>query len=293
MEIGQNITVNRQYKDRLFKLIFKEKEDLLQLYNAVNNTDYNNPEDIEVNTLEDVVYMGMKNDISFLITDVLNLYEHQSTFNPNLPLRGLLYFASLYRKLVGNRNDLYSAKLIEIPYPQFVVFYNGTKEEPERLELRLSDAFPEWCKKENAAIECTAVVLNINLGYNKVIMERCKKLKEYAQFIATVRDYLDKEYEIETAVDKAIEECIRRGILEEILRNHREEVFSMLLTEYDEQAHIENERGIAFEEGVKEGEERLSKLIQLLVKENRMREIERVTLDKEYREILYKEYNLR
>ena len=92
-----NVHVNRQYKDRLFKLIFRDKKDLLQLYNAVNNTEYDNPEDIEVNTLEDVIYMGMKNDVSFLLTDILNLYEHQSTFNPNLPLRGLLYFARLFQ----------------------------------------------------------------------------------------------------------------------------------------------------------------------------------------------------
>lgn len=171
-------------------------------------------------------------------------------------------------------------------------FYNGTKEEPERQEIRLSDAFPEWGKKENAALECTAVVLNINLGYNKVIMERCKKLKEYAQFIAKVREYLDEGYEIEMAVNKAIEECIRQGILEEILRNHREEVFSMLLTEYDEQAHIENEKEIAFDEGVKEGEERVFKLIQLLVNEGRGEDIKRVSSDKGYREKLYKEFNL-
>ena len=178
-----------------------------------------------------------------------------------------------------------------------MVFYNGTKEEAERQELRLSDAFPKWSKKENAALECTAVVLNINLGYNKVIMERCKKLKEYAQFIAKVWEYLDAEYEIESAINEAIEQCIRQGILGGILRNHREEVFSMLLTEYDEQAHIENEKGIAFEEGVsvgiKEGEERLSKLIQLLVKEKRIAEIEKVTAEKEYREKLYKEFNVK
>lgn len=254
MEIGQNITVNRQYKDRLFKLIFKEKEDLLQLYNAVNNTNYDNPEDIEVNTLEDVVYMGMKNDISFLITDVLNLYEHQSTFNPNLPLRGMLYFASLYRKIVGNRNDLYSGKIIELPYPQFVVFYNGTQNEPERQELKLSDAFPEWSKKENASLECRAVVLNINLGYNMVIMEKCKKLKEYAQFIAKVREYLDKGDTIEIAINKAIEECI--------------------------------------EEGVKDGESRVFKLVQLLMDAGRNEEIQRVSSDSEYREKLYREFNL-
>lgn len=92
----RNKLVNREYKDRLFKLVFREKKDLLELYNAINDTEYDNLDDIEINTLEDVVYMGMKNDISFLVTDVLNLYEHQSTFSPNLPLRGLLYFADLY-----------------------------------------------------------------------------------------------------------------------------------------------------------------------------------------------------
>ena len=186
------IHVNRQYKDRLFKLVFSNKEDLLQLYNAINDTNYDNPEDIEINTLEDVVYMGMKNDISFLLTDILNLYEHQSTFSPNLPLRGLLYFARLYQKIIGNEKRIYSGKLIELPYPQFIVFYNGTMEEPERQVLELSDAFPNWTNKESAALACKAVVLNINLGYNKEVMEKCKKLKEYAQYIARVRECLEK-----------------------------------------------------------------------------------------------------
>ena len=90
---------NRKYKDRLFKLVFREKKDLLDLYNSINSTEYNNPEEIEVNTIEDAVYMGMKNDISFLIKDMQNLYEHQSTFSPNLPLRGLFYLSDLYRKI--------------------------------------------------------------------------------------------------------------------------------------------------------------------------------------------------
>lgn len=254
-EVEKSVTVNRQYKDRLFKLVFEKKEDLLQLYNAINDTDYDNPEEIEVNTLEDVVYMGMKNDISFLITDVLNLYEHQSTFSPNLPLRGLLYFARLYQKIVGNEKKIYSGKMIELPYPQFIVFYNGTAKEPERMELKLSDAFPKWCKKENAALECRAVVLNVNLGYNKEVMEKCKKLKEYAQYIARVRLYLDAGYSVEEAIDKATDECIEEGILEQILRDNRGEVRSMLLTEYNEQAHIEYEKEISYEEGKAEGRE--------------------------------------
>ncbi len=245
---------NRQYKDRLFKLIFKEKRDLLQLYNAMNDTDYDNPEDIEVNTLEDAVYMGMKNDISFLIMDVLNLYEHQSTFNPNLPLRGLFYFSDLYRKMVGNKHDIYGSRLIKLPLPQFVVFYNGTKDEPERQILQLQDAFPAWNNQKPAALQCQAVVLNINLGYNSIILEKCKNLREYAQFIACVRTFLDKGLDIQNAIDDAVDECIANGILEELLRANREEVRSMLLTEYDEEFHIKCEREIALEEGQKIGQ---------------------------------------
>ena len=284
--------VNRQYKDRLFKRIFRDKKDLLELYNAMNDTNYSNPEDIEVNTLEDVVYMGMKNDVSFLFTEVLNLYEHQSTFNPNLPLRGLLYFAKLYQKIIGPRKDLYSEKLIELPYPQFVVFYNGTKEEPERQVLELRAAFPKEYSKENAALQCRAVVLNINLGYNKKVMEKCKKLKEYAQFIAMIREYLEETDNIEDAVDRAIDECIKQGILADILREDCEEVRSMLLTEYDEQAHIKNEKEISYEEGIRKGEDLLSILIQHLLAAGRMDDVKRVTTDAQYRRELYKEFGL-
>lgn len=288
--------VNRQYKDRLFKLIFRDKRDLLQLYNAINNTDYSNPEDIEVNTLEDVIYMGMKNDVSFLLTDVLNLYEHQSTFNPNLPLRGLLYFARLFQKIVNHRKDIYSSKIIKLPFPQFIVFYNGTEEEPERQVLELSDAFPKWSKKENAALQCRAVVLNINLGYNASILDKCKKLKEYAQFLAQVRLFLAEGYDSSVAIGKAIDVCIDDGILEEILRNHREEVHSMLLTEYDEQAHIKNEREIALEkgreEGRKEGESRLAKLVQILLDAGRNDDLNLAMEDTSYRKQLFEEFNL-
>ena len=170
--------VNREYKDRLFKLIFREKEDLLQLYNAINGTNYNNPEDLEINTLEDAVYMGMKNDISFLVKGVLSLYEHQSTYSPNLPLRGLFYFADLYRKMMsGGDKDLYSSKQIKLPFPQFVVFYNGTRLQPERQVFHLHSAFPEGMNREIAAIDCHAVVLNINYGQNREIMRKCRKLE--------------------------------------------------------------------------------------------------------------------
>ena len=180
------------------------------------------------------------------------------------------------------------SKLIQLPYPQFVIFYNGTAEEPERQVLQLHEAFPEWANREEAALQCRAVVLNINLGYNSDIMKKCRKLKEYAGFIACVRRYLADGMRIREAIDHAVDECIEEGILEEILRNNREEVCAMLLAEYDEQAHIESEREIA----LKEGEERMAKLIQLLMAAGRTEDVNRAIVDREYREQLYAEESL-
>ena len=131
---------NRKYKDRLFRLLFSDKQSLLELYNALNKTSYKNPDDLEITTLDDVLYMKMKNDVSILLDDYLSLYEHQSTFNPNMPLRGLLYFADLYRQLFGSRH-LYSTKLLHLPTPVYIVFYNGKQEIGEEKILKLSDSF--------------------------------------------------------------------------------------------------------------------------------------------------------
>ena len=127
--------LNTKYKDRLFRLIFREKKELLELYNALNESNYTNPEDLKITTIEDVVYMGMQNDLSFIIGDEMNLYEHQSTFCPNLPLRGLFYFSSLYKAYVEPiKHRLYSTSELKIPFPQYIVFYNGIEIKPERQE---------------------------------------------------------------------------------------------------------------------------------------------------------------
>ncbi|MDO4556077.1 MAG: hypothetical protein Q4B70_13155, partial [Lachnospiraceae bacterium] len=152
------LAVNRQYKDRLFRFIFRDKASLLQLYNAINGTDYQDPDALEVNTIENAVYMSMKNDLSFLIYSILNLYEHQSTWNPNMPLRNLLYISDLLKRYITQKKlDLYSSRLIKLPTPQAIVFYNGTKEEPERQVLRLSDSY-EVSGKEGC-LELSTVVL--------------------------------------------------------------------------------------------------------------------------------------
>ena len=246
--------INKKYKDRLFRLIFQDRKDLLQLYNAVNNSDYTNPDELTITTIEDVVYMGMKNDLSFLIDDVLNLYEHQSSFSPNLPLRGLFYFSSLYREQIEPvKQRLYTNSPLYIPFPQYLVFYNGTKEEPERQELKLSDLFIQNGKKAIPALECTAVVLNINLGHNRKLMEKCKALKEYAQFIAMIRENVGAGMVFEKAVENAVDNCIEKGILSEILRRNRAEVIEMILTEYDENEFRDFLKEEAWNEGNKVG----------------------------------------
>ena len=246
--------INKKYKDRLFRLIFQDKKDLLELYNAINNSDYTNPEDLTITTIEDVVYMGMKNDLSFLIDDVLNLYEHQSSYSPNLPLRGLFYFSSLYREQIESvKQRLYTNSPLYIPFPQYLVFYNGTKE--ERQELKLSDLFITNGKGATPALECTALVLNINLGHNRRLMEKCKALKEYAQFIAIIRENIAVGMIFEDAVENAVDVCIKKGILSEILRKNRAEVIEMILTEYDENEFRDFLKEEAWNEGHKAGRE--------------------------------------
>lgn len=245
--------LNTKHKDRLFRLIFNEKKELLDLYNAVNESNYTNPDDLEITTMEDVVYMGMKNDLSFIIGDELNLYEHQSTFSPNLPLRGFLYFASVYRAYIEPmKQKLYTDSPLYIPFPQYIVFYNGTKEEPGRQELKMSDLYIGNGKGKDPALECTAVVLNINLGHNKKLMERCKRLKEYAQLIAAIRKYLE-QFQFEEAVEYAVEECIRKGILENVLRKNRNEVIEMILEEWDENEFREFLKEESWNEGHEAG----------------------------------------
>ena len=227
--------LNRKYKDRLFRFIFSDKGNLLQLYNAINDSHYNNPDDLVITTIDDVVYMGMKNDLSFIIDDIMSLYEHQSTYSPNLPLRGLFYFSAMYRNYIEPmKQKLYTDSPLRIPFPVYLVFYNGSMEEPERKEIPLSDLFIQNGKGLQPALECTALLLNINVGHNQELMEKCRILKEYAQFIHTIRSKISVGLPFQEAVETAVEDCISQNILSEILRKNKAEVIDMILTEYDE-----------------------------------------------------------
>ena len=250
----QNIHGNRTYKASLFHMIFKEKKELLSLYNAVNGTSYNNPDELEINTLENALYMNVKNDVSCIIDCTMNLYEHQSSYNPNMPLRGFFYFSRLYSKYVDQRKmNVFSETLQKIPTPQYIVFYNGLKEEPDRQVLCLSDAF----LTDGGCLECKAVMLNINYGHNRELMEKCRPLAEYTEFIDTVRRYAkDPELSLSDAIDLAINECIGKGILKDILTKQRGEVHMSILETFDQELYERDLKEQATSKGIQQGWEK-------------------------------------
>ena len=282
-------TLNREYKDSLFRLIFSEKKDLLDLYNALNGTSYSDPEELEVNTLEDAVYISIKNDISFLVGGTLNLYEHQSTYNPNLPIRGLIYLAHLYEGYIEDGQiNLYSSGLKKLPFLQYFVFYNGTKKAPDRSLLKLSDAFQKTGKDIEPCLECQVVMLNINYGHNQELMEKCRRLREYSKFVFIVREQKKMYEDPEEATLRAVDICIEQGVLVDILRKHKAEVISMVLSSFNQEAYEE----VMYETGSKEGERRINTLYEKLLKAQRMDDMKRAVEDEAYRETLLKEYDL-
>lgn len=254
---------NRKYKDTVFRMLFSDKENLLSLYNAINRSVYENPEDLEIVTLENAIYMGMKNDLAFIIDTNLFLYEHQSTYNPNMPLRDLLYISAEYQKIVDHKS-LYSSVLQKIPAPYFIVFYNGTEKEEDRWENSLSEAYENLTGEPK--LELKVITLNINEGYNKELMEQCQILREYAQYVGKVRKYR-KVMELDAAVEYAVDECIREGILKDFLQKNRVEVLKVSIFEYDQEEEEKKLRKAEFEAGYDTGVmDKVKEIIQYMLK---------------------------
>ena len=314
MNNEMNLSANREYKSTVFAHLFKEKEKLLSLYNALNHSNYVNDEELEIVTLENAIYMAMKNDLAFILDCKLNLYEHQSTPNPNMPLRDLFYVCKEYERIIS-KNTIYSTRKIKIPAPHFVVFYNGIDVQPEKEILKLSDLYQ--VHEEEPMLELKVIMLNINDGNNEDLKESCKILKEYMQYVNRVRKYVYQNNMIlNNAVELAITECIREGILEDFLRKNRAEVKAMSIYEFDEEQVMNmwreelREEGLAKglakglaegraqglvegrAEGRAEGEIKLSELIFRLLVENRLSDIELATKDEEVRKKLYLEFGI-
>ncbi len=190
--MDEKIRANRKYKDSVFRMLFRSKAALLGLYNALNRTDYQDPELLTVTTLENAIYMNMKNDISFLLD----------------------------------------------------------------VRLMLSDAFetgPGHEKEEEPSLELKVRFLNINLGHNRELMERCRTLREYSEFVARIRRYANRGAAIEEAVERAVTECIEEGILSDFLRSQRAEVIAVSIFEYNEEEELKKLRQAEFRSGQEEG----------------------------------------
>ena len=242
-------TANRQYKDTVFRMLFSEKENLLSLYNAVTGSHYQNAETLKIVTLENAIYMGMKNDLAFMLETNIYLYEHQSTINPNIPLRDLIYIGIEYQQYLNDKS-LYSSKLQKIPAPKFMVFYNGTDTVDDRVELRLSEAYEHLAGEPD--LELKVLMLNVNEGHNKDLMEQCQTLKEYAIYVARVRKYASAQ-NLNDAVERAITECIKEGILVDFLRKNRSEVKMVSILEYDKEWEEKKLRKAEYEAGKSDG----------------------------------------
>jgi len=247
----------RKYKDSVFTSLFGDKKRLLELYNAIEGTSYKNPNIININTLEGILFANRQNDISFTIGDKLVvLIEHQSSINENMPLRFLIYVSKVYEKITDPKG-IYRQSLMKIPRPEFVVLYNGVDKYPNEKILKLSDAYEQLGIKKAPELELSVRVLNINKGCNLKLEQRSKSLAGYSAFVAKVRELQSSGNSLKEAIEKAVVYCIDKGILRDYLKQNSSEVVNMMTTEFK----LKDALAVAGEEGEVRG---IKKLLALL-----------------------------
>ena len=257
---------NREYKSDVISMMLQIPEYALDVYNAMNDSVYTDPDMIQIMRLENGISLSVRNDASFFINNYLNLYEHQSTYSPNAPLRFLIYLTSLLKKMIGKR-DLYGRKRVQIATPHFAVFYNGTEKRPEKEVIKLSDAFINHT--DTPEIELTVTVYNINPDNNTQLLEKSEVLCGYMIFVNRVRENLEHqkkiaqnapeydeaayEEELEVAINEAIDHCIEHHIMETFFRENRREVTKSMVLDYTWERREELIRAEEYEDGKREG----------------------------------------
>ena len=255
------MATNREHKDSVFSFLFSDPEILRELYAALEGIRLAPDVPIRINTLSGVLFLEQFNDLSFVVDNrLVVLIEHQSTINPNMALRLLIYIGRIYEKLV-DRKKLYSSQPLTIPWPEFIVLYNGTAPYPDQQTLNLSDLFDKVPHLTGAAmppaLELKVKVYNINKGHNKAIVEKCRELEGYSIFIAKVREFKAETGDNGKAMKMAIQYCIENNILKKFLEEHTSEVLNMLLTEWNTIEYGEVQR----EEGREEGQDMVLDLL--------------------------------
>ena len=252
---------NREYKSDVISMMLQIPEYALDVYNAMNDSVYTDPDMIQIMRLENGISLSVRNDASFFISNYLNLYEHQSTYSPNAPLRFLIYLTNLLKKTIRKR-DLYGRKRVQIATPHFAVFYNGTEKRPEKEVLKLSDAFIN--RTDTPEIELTVTVYNINPDNNTQLLEKSEVLRGYMIFVNRVRENLEHqkkiaqnapeyEEELEVAINEAIDYCVKHHIMEEFFRENRNEVTKSMVLDYTWERREELIRAEEYEDGKREG----------------------------------------
>lgn len=271
---------NREYASDVFSMLMEDGEYRLDVYNALNGSNYQDPDLVEVISLESGVSLSVRNDASFLIGGDANFYEHQSTYSPNMPLRFLIYFSHYLKTWMEHADaDVFSRKIVKIPTPHFVVFYNGSEKRPEVEEMRLSAAFTKAADEgKEPDLEVKCIVYNINAGKNGELKRKSKVLYGYMHFIDKVRGYLKKGKGLEKAVDLSIEECIEEDVLKRFFENRKDEVRKVMKWDLTMERHIrimkKEEREEGRQEGRQEGIRHLIKQIQKKISKGKaLREI--------------------
>jgi len=241
------MSTNRQYKSSAFATLFGEPNVFIELYNALTGSTYPLDTAVKPVTLTDVLFMDRQNDVAFVIGDsIVVLVEHQASICNNLPLRLLQYIARVYELIVDNK-AMYKEALIEIPKPEFIVLYNGTKCFPDEQTLKLSDAFKQQTSPGlGGSLDLSVRVVNINKGYNQVTINNSGHLKGYVEFISMIRDNQKTGMSLRDAIKKAVTDCIAQGILVSFLKRHGSEVINMLTQEFN----LETAKEAWLEEGI-------------------------------------------
>ena len=247
--------VKRTYKDSVFVTIFHDKSKLIELYNALFDTNYDESAPIDIVTIKDVLFRTLKNDVAFVLGGrFVVLVEHQSSINENMPLRDLMYISTVLKRMIDTTR-LYREKRLMIPRPSFVVLYNGTKDFPAYRELRLSDSFlGEKQKDEEDALQLIVKVYNINTEKNSEILGRCETLRQYSRFVEIMRSYREDSELTNDVIVEALDKCKAEGILTEFLDKYGTEIVEMLFKELTREEDLEISRLDGYEEGFNSGE---------------------------------------
>ena len=251
----QEQEVKRTYKDSVFVTIFHEKAKLIELYNALFDTNYDESAPIDIVTIKDVLFRTLKNDVAFVLGGrFVVLVEHQSSINENMPLRDLMYISTVLKRMIDTTR-LYREKRLMIPRPEFIVFYNGTKDFPTYQELRLSDSFlGEKQKDEEDALQLIVKVYNINTEKNSEILGRCETLRQYSRFVEIMRSYKEDSELTNDVIVEVLNRCKKEGVLTEFMDKYGTEIVEMLFKELTREEDLEISRLDGYEEGFNSGE---------------------------------------